>query len=185
MSTLPLGVRPANPTRAIDSDQTDALASLTASADAIASTAQRLLSSAFAGLFMRWAVTAAALSGMTTDEEGNQLCSELSVVSEEIATLAPGNSHDLALKLYLLIIEAADASCMGPVRAEAPNPSDSSVEHSAKAVLPDLERLSGLPAMIEDMAEEAWRLSGSPTAWSAEVRATVADAFSAPVQEAQ
>lgn len=121
---------------------------------------RELLSPAMYAAFLRWGEAASHfVTRYETDEEADVRCEAASEASNRLAAIPAENIHDMLLKTRMLNSIEADCSDFGSMRRT--QRLDPSVSKLAIAINSDLELMSPVTALIEQVATLAWENSPS------------------------
>ena len=154
-----------------------AIAGLT---DELIAAGRELLSPTMYAAFLRWGEAASHFSTEHQgDEEGTRRCTLTSNALSAITAITPANQHDMALKMYLASMEAADCaafSALSMADAAMANIAPDLIESLAR----DLPAQSPVIACLEELGKLAWTASGEPAfSLSLPIGTIITSAFSA------
>ncbi len=132
-----------------------AIAGLT---DELIAAGRKLLSPPMYAAFLRWGEAASHfVTRYDTDEEADARCDAASEASARLAAIPAENIHDMLLKTRMLNSIEADCSDFGSMcRTQRLDPT---VSKLALAINSDLEQMSPVTALIEQVATLAWESS--------------------------
>ncbi|WP_271300665.1 hypothetical protein [Sphingomonas sp. CV7422] len=123
---------------------------------------RELLSPSMYAAFLRWGEVSSHFStDHQGDEEGTRRCTLTSNALSAVTAITPGNKHDMALKMYLASMEAADCaafSALSMADAAMANIAPDLIESLAR----DLPAQSPVIACLEELGKLAWTASGNP-----------------------
>lgn len=154
-----------------------AIAGLT---DELIAAGRDLLSPAMYAAFLRWGEVASHFSTEHQgDEEGTRRCKLTSNALSAITAITPANQHDMALKMYLTSIEAADCAAFSALSL-ADKAMGNIAPDLIESLARDLPMQSPVIACLEDLGKLAWTASGDPAfSLSLPIGAIITSAFSA------
>ncbi|USU06912.1 hypothetical protein NF699_09705 [Sphingomonadaceae bacterium OTU29LAMAA1] len=132
-----------------------AIAGLT---DELIAAGRELLSPAMYAAFLRWGETASHfVTRYETDEVGDARCEAAGEAGARLASIPAENIHDMLLKTRMLNSIEADCSDFGSMQRT--QRLDPTVSKLALAIGSDLEQMSPVTALIEQIATLAWENS--------------------------
>jgi len=146
-------------------------------AEVLIATAKLHLSPPIYTAFLNWAEKAVHLSTRYDgDEEGLARCERIADALADLSSIRALNSHDLALKGYVTMLEVSDSSCFGPLIHDLSQ--GYAMNKLASGFSSDLGWLSPIPDAIEALTAEAWKQSDDGLAYTVEVGGVMLAAFS-------
>lgn len=156
---------------------------LTGLANDLIGTARMLLSPAMYAAFLSWGEAAARFTThYATDDEGNALCRVNAASIRALGSTPCVTPDDLAIKSFLLMLEAGDHPAFGVMRGESDEDETIAASLSSSVAL-DLVSLHRLPALLHDLNAAAWQASGERISWATGVGQIVVAAFADAIHE--
>jgi hypothetical protein len=141
--------------------------------------AQELLSPRMYSAFLRWGEAASNLSTLfKTDEDGAQRCRRTAAAGRALGETSAEHVHDVIIKTLVVGLEAADCSAFGPFANVQPNGELGCEETLLRGLSADLDWVSPLPALFNELSVTAWELSNAKSAFSVPIGSAISKAFS-------
>ncbi len=141
--------------------------------------AQELLSPRMYSAFLRWGEAASNLSTLfKTDEDGAKRCHRTAAAGRALGEVSAEHMHDVIIKTLVVCLEAADCSAFGPFANVQSNGELGCEETLLRGLSADLDWVSPLPALFNELSAMAWELSDAKIAFSVPIGSAITKAFS-------
>jgi len=141
--------------------------------------AQELLSPRMYAAFLRWGEAASYLSTLfKTDEDGAKRCQRAAAAGRALGEVSAEHMHDVIIKTLVVGLEAADCSAFGPFANVEPNGELGCEETLLRGLSADLDWVSPLPALFNELSVTAWDLSNAKSAFSVPIGSAITKPFS-------
>lgn len=158
------------------SDDVELIQSMTCT---LIETAQELLSPRMYSAFLRWGEAASHLSTrFKTDEDGVTRCHRTAAAGRALGEVSAEHVQDVIIKTLVVGLEAADCSAFGPFADIEPNGELGCEETLLRGLSADLDWVSPLPALFNELSTMAWQLSDSSSALSVPIGSAITKTFS-------
>jgi hypothetical protein len=141
--------------------------------------AQELLSPRMYSAFLRWGEAASYLSTIfETDADGDVRCERNAAAGRVLGEVSAVHVHDVIIKMYIVGIETADCSAFGPFADVKSNDQFGCEQTLLRGLSADLDWVSPLPALLNELSIRAWHLSKSNSAFSLPIGSAITETFS-------
>lgn len=141
--------------------------------------AQELLSPRMYSAFLRWGEAASYLSTIfETDAEGDLRCQRNAAAGRVLGEVSAEHVHDVIIKMLVVGIETADCSAFGPFADVRSNDQFGCEQTLLRGLSADLDWVSPLPALFNELSCRAWQLSISSSAFSLPIGSAITSTFS-------
>lgn len=145
-------------------------------ADELIAAAGMLLSPSMYRAFLGWGEAASYFSThYDTDEEGSRRCDLFFVAATRVSETPAENIHDVLFKARLLNTEAGDCPDFGPTCGSAAD--GHALPLLIDALRRDMDGLSPVTAMIEQLGAMAWNMSSQKSAIDTAIGSIITEAF--------
>ncbi|MET4595046.1 hypothetical protein ACVKSY_001860 [Sphingomonas sp. PvP107] len=113
-----------------------------------------------------------------TDADGDLRCQRNAAAGRVLGEVSAEHVHDVMIKMLVVGIETADCSAFGPFADVKSNDQFGCEQTLLRGLSADLDWVSPLPALFNELSCRAWQLSNSSSSFSLRIGSAITSTFS-------